>query len=429
MKKLLIGFTLFSAVVSAQNAVNLSNVTLWQDPQTRVVEVKYTLDGGAATNYCVTLSIETNGVPLPDSVFTTLSGDVSTAYNAKTFAPDPAPRTITWKPKVDWPGNVTTGARAVVTAWYPDDPPPSWGYYAVIDLSGGTNAITFPVRYVTGLPDMSGPSPACKTTELWLRKIPSGMFTMGSPIGELGRYANDARETQHQVIISKDFYMGVFEVTQKQWELVMGAISNNPSQYAGDTRPVDSVSYNLIRGSSQGANWPANNNVDATSFMGVLRAKTENLLAFDLPTEAQWEYACRAGTTTSLNSGRNVTLGNVGGVCTNLNQVGRYRYNSENTALGLTQHTVVGSYLPNAWGLYDMHGNVWEWCLDWFVVSLPAATDPVGANSGTQRAFRGGGHDCFATYERSAQRRYPALPTATGNNYGFRVCIQPAPLP
>ena len=142
----------------------------------------------------------------------------------------------------------------------------------------------------------------CRTTELWLRRIPRGTFTMGSPEDELGRNGD---EVQHQVTLTQDYYIGVFEMTQKQYELVTGS---NPSDFKGDTRPVECVSYYDLRGTSAegGAGWPAKGHaVDVNSFFGVLRAKTG--LVFDLPTEAQWEYACRAGTTTALNSGKNLT--------------------------------------------------------------------------------------------------------------------------
>ena len=153
--------------------------------------------------------------------------------------------------------------------------------------------------------------------------------------------------------------MGVFECTQKQWKLVMGS---NPSSLNGDSRPVECVSYEMIRGTGEqgGAGWPAYGHaVDSTSFMGKLQEKTG--LTFDLPTEAQWEYACRAGTTTALNSGKNLTSMESDA---NMDEVGRYSYNLNDGKGGYSEHTKVGSYLPNAWGLYDMHGNVQEWCLD-----------------------------------------------------------------
>ena len=290
--------------------------------------------------------------------------------------------------------------------------------YLVIDLSGGSSATSYPVRYSATAPELS--SDTCRTTELWLRRIPAGTFTMGSPEDELGRYSG---ETQHQVTLTQDYYIGVFEVTQKQYELVMGS---NPSTYKGDTRPVERVSYNTIRGSTKGAQWPSSSAVDATSFMGKIRSRTG--LTFDLPTEAQWEYACRAGTTTALNSGKNLTATKS---CPNVAEVGRYRYNQDD-GKGGSKHTKVGSYLPNAWGLYDMHGNVWEWCLDWYdSYSTTSASDPVGAGAGSDRVLRGGywGNN-NARFCRSAQRGTDSpsdanhTPSSVRDHIGFRaVCL------
>ena len=279
-----------------------------------------------------------------------------------------------------------------------------------------------------GGPNLSGD--ACRTTELWLRRIPKGTFTMGSPSDELGR---DAGEVQHQVTLTQAYYIGVFEVTQKQYELVMGS---NPSYYKGDTRPVEMVSYDNLRGTlaEGGAGWPAYGHaVDAESFFGRLRAKTG--LLFDLPTEAQWEYACRAGTTTALNSGKNLTATNE---CPNMAEVGRYGYNRSDGKGGYGEHTKVGCYLPNAWGLYDMHGNVWEWCLDWGGdYPASAVTDIVGAASGSYRVIRGGLWNSNywyygdAWYCRSASRysndpssRYSDSYLNYVNGFGFRlVCL------
>lgn len=252
--------------------------------------------------------------------------------------------------------------------------------YMVIDLSGGTSAEKYPVSYMTYDPPGGWPE-EYKTTKLVLRLVQPGTFVMGSPTGELGRFSN---ETQHEVTLTKPFYIGVFEVTQKQYELITG---KTPAQFMGDARPVDRVSYEMIRGSEKGSGWPANRYVDENSFMGILRSKTNK--AFDLPTEAQWEYACRAGTTTALNSGKNLTDE---WDDAELNKLGRYNYSQYDGKGGYeTEHTTVGSYLPNAWGLYDMHGNVYEWCLDWYAVfTNDAVTDPTGPATGTKRIIRGG---------------------------------------
>ena len=302
--------------------------------------------------------------------------------------------------------NVNYGFRVVLLPNVEPD-------YLVVNLN--TGAVT---PSTTG-PDLSDDT--CRTTELWLRRIPKGTFTMGSPVGEVGRYSD---ETQHQVTLTEDFYIGVFEITQKQYSLIYGS---NPSSYKGDTRPVEYVSYNTIRGtgSTAGAGWPAYGHaVDSGSFLGKLRAKTGK--TFDLPTETQWEYACRAGTTTALNTGKNLTSTDKDSA---MAEAGRYYYNQNDGKGGYSEHTKVGSYLPNAWGLYDMHGNVWEWCLDWWISDLgsSAVTDPKGSNSGSYRVIRGGSWNYFAQYCRSAYRynHSSCYPSSGISDIGFRVVLLP----
>ncbi len=287
--------------------------------------------------------------------------------------------------------------------------------YMIVDLSGGPEATNYPVSFAPSLPD---PIPIeYKTTNLVLRYCPPGTFPMGSPDDELGRGSS---EDLHLVTLTKPFYIGVFELTQRQWELVMGS---NPSYYKGDARPVEMVSYNHIRGTDDGAGWPAHNRVDPDTFMGRLRIRC-NLL-FDLPTEAQWEYACRAGTTTALSSGKNLTA--TTGTCPNLSEVGRYTSNRSDGKGGYSEHTTVGSYLPNAWGLYDMHGNVLEWCLDWWKEKLgvdPVA-DPNGPGPGSYRLRRGGSWRHDARLCRSAYRDYD-YPSYLYRDDGFRPAVFPA---
>ena len=250
--------------------------------------------------------------------------------------------------------------------------------YCVIDLSDGASAAKYPVSGLDEVPS-GGWTDEYKTAKLVLRRIEAGAFKM---------------QNKYDVTLTKPFYMGVFEVTQRQWELVMGTRPSsfcNNSYYA--SRPVERVSYDMIRGSSAGAGWPASNAVDATSFLGKLRMRTG--LDLDLPTEAQWEYACRAGTTTDYNNGTD-WIG-VPERDVNLDMLGRYCGNGFNpevpldASCGTSAGTAkVGSYTPNAWGIYDMHGNVWEWCLDWGW-SVGAVMDPKGADSGSYRVLRGGG--------------------------------------
>jgi formylglycine-generating enzyme required for sulfatase activity len=165
----------------------------------------------------------------------------------------------------------------------------------------------------------------------------------------------------------------------------------------------------MIRGNSDSYNWPNIKTVDANSFVGLLRSKTG--LSFDLPTEAQWEYACRAGTMSSYNNGGNTEA--------DLKTLGRYSGNRNDGRGGYSEHTTVGSYAPNAWGLYDMHGNVYEWSLDWNG-SLSNGTDPLGPVSGSYRVLRGGLWDGDASYCPSSRRN--SNPPSINNYFnGFRL--------
>lgn len=294
--------------------------------------------------------------------------------------------------------------------------------YLVVDLSAGPNATNYPISYLNAIPP-NGWTDEYKTTKLVLRRIPAGTFTMGAPVAELGR---ESYETQHQVTITKDYYLGVFEVTQKQWERVVG---NWPSLFNNTThresRPVERVSYYDIRENPANTDdmtvdWPNNIVVNTDSFIGKLRAKT-GLFTLDLPTESQWEYACRSGTASSLNSGMDLTSTNN---CPYMNIVGRYWYNGgEGSSSGddTSKATAkVGSYPANMWGLYDMHGNVWELCLDWFSVYPGTVTDPSGGISGSYRLQRGGSWGNIAGRCRSAARGANS-PDARNNNLGFRL--------
>ena len=309
-----------------------------------------------------------------------LSGDTGTAAGV---------HTVVWD--IGSQGVAINSANVVFTVMYSDE-----SVYLVVDLSTGANATSYPVSCLENAPS-GGWSDEYKTTKLVLRRIPAGTFKMQN-------IAN--------VTLTKPFYIGVFEVTRKQYELVMG---EDPSYFKGnDAHPVHNVSYYRIRGSSNGAKWPSSSAVDSSSFMGKLRARTG--LNFDLPTEAQWEYACRAGTTSSYNNG--------GSTDNDLSLLGRW--NSSGLRFGSNNHAVVGSYKPNNWGLYDMHGNVAEWCLDWYG-NISAATDPKGASSGADRVFRGGSFysksgDCTSGY-RDKKDPSNASGFSTYGDNGFRICL------
>ncbi len=228
--------------------------------------------------------------------------------------------------------------------------------YCVVDLSAGANASSYPVTYMDSEPSGGFNTTEYKTTKLVLKRVDKGSFTMG-----------DKRLTQnvpHKVTIKNAFYMGLYEVTQKQWWLVMGTfdgylggcIGCGASEGEGDAYPMYWVSWDMIRGKNLGSKYPASTEVDADSFMGKLRARTGE--AFDLPTEEQWEYTCRAGTKTYFSFGNDLSkAGDYMWYYKNSGYVGdRYGF-----AYAGSPHEV-GTKKPNPWGFYDMHGNVSEVC-------------------------------------------------------------------
>jgi len=299
--------------------------------------------------------------------------------------------------------------------------------YMVVDLASGSASANYQVTYLSSVPE-GGWTDTYKTTKLVLRKIPKGTFTMGYRATD---YPGATDSGLHQVTLTQDFYIGVFEVTQRQWELVMGnkpSYFNNATYYT--TRPVEQVSYYDIRESPANSddpavNWPSNSNVNSNSFMGKLRTKTA-MSTIDLPTEAQWEYACRAGTTTALNSGYNLTSPDSD---VSMDLVGRYRYNGgyingtstpASTCTTTNGTAKVGVSLPNAYGLYDMHGNAFEWCLDWFDLYNGVEIDPLGAGSGVAHVLRGGSWLEDAGTCRSAIRGIN-IPSDRYGSVGFRA--------
>ena len=298
--------------------------------------------------------------------------------------------------------------------------------YMVVDLSGGANASSYPVSYLTAVPS-GGWSDEYRTTKLVLRRVEAGSFMMGSPADEVGArgVGGDViwdQEDQHWVTLTRPFYIGVFEVTQQQWLLVMG---KNPSHgtnvWYHMKCPAESMVFWQIRGYQLGNQWPESSAVDSNSFMGRLRSRT-GLDTFDLPTEAQWEYACRAGTTTALNNGYNLT--NIY-QDDNMDKVGRYAKNGGGTSFNESTYAnaKVGSYLPNNWGLYDMHGNVAETCLDRYTDHLGTAPviDPKGPSTGGNFVQRGGDSHSYARNCRSASR-WPGIGVSSGNTgIGLRV--------
>ena len=251
--------------------------------------------------------------------------------------------------------------------------------YMVINLSSGSSSSSYPISYLDAVPD-GGWADIHKKSRLILRRCEAGTFKM---------------QGSKNVTLTKPFYIGIFEVTQKQYALVTGS---KPSRHTGDTLPVEQVSWSKIRSGS-------------SSFISKVRTGTG--LNFDLPTEAQWEYACRAGTTTTYYWGKSMN--------------GNYCWYADNA--NWVTHPV-GTKKPNAWGLYDMSGSVMEWCRDYHgSLSSLSSTDPVqttdqGTSAYTQhqRVYRGGTVYLNADKCTSSCRDYNAQ-TADGDLYGFRLCL------
>ncbi len=221
-----------------------------------------------------------------------------------------------------------------------------------------------------------------KKAGIKLRLIPPGTFIMGSPSNEDKR---DSDEIQRRVILNEAFYCGKFEITQGQWKFVMGS---NPSRFtgAGDNAPVEQVSWD-----------------DCQEFLNKL-CDLEGVSrgTYRLLTEAQWEYACRAGTNTKFYFGdKDSNLHKYGNYC-DRSCTEEYLWKDEKHDDGADETASVGSFKPNAWGLYDMHGNVWEWCSDWYYSG--SKTDSAGVLSGIDRVDRGGSWNFIASYCRSAYR-------------------------
>ncbi|GBU28667.1 serine/threonine-protein kinase [Treponema sp. R8-4-B8] len=244
--------------------------------------------------------------------------------------------------------------------------------------------------------------------------INGGTFTMGSPASEQGRINEES--PQHTVTVSS-FYMAKYPVTQGEYERIMG---KNPSYFKGANLPVeqvdwfDAVEYCNKKSQHDGLN-PAYLIEKTKDKLTVKLDRNAN--GYRLPTEAQWEYACRAGTVTPFSTGRSINTNQA-------NFTGANPYDSNVQGEDRQRTTAVGSFAPNPWGLYDMHGNVFEWCWDWYgVYKSDVQEDPDGAASGTKRVYRGGSWMSNLPHLRSAYR-YSAPPDGGGDSsIGFRLAL------
>ena len=449
----------FAAAAGTALAVmpEVSNVTMTQAAN-RLVTITYQITDAPAV---VTLDIQTNAntsAAANDPGWTTIGGtaicnaqgDVwrkvgNDIAQGQTFS-----GTITWQPDQTWTGTdgngfkiAANGARARVTAWPLDNTPD----YMVVDISAAAQPDT--QKYYPAADFVPGgvlSNTNYRTGMILMRKIMAKNVTwmMGSTTLETKR--NATHEATHQVTLTNNYYIGVFPVTQAQWDLIQPSRTapswfNNVADRA--MRPVESVSYNEIRNAANSTtantahDWPADPN--PSSFLGKLRTKTG--LDFDLPSEAQWEFAARAGNgDTKWGDGSGILNADNDA---NLNLLGRYSYNGGKArsgssyvdpaqSCGATNGTaIVGSYAPNAWGLYDTAGNVWELCLDWYAdditahggkVNIDPATpaNTLSGASGASRVFRGGAWYSAAGNCRPAYRG-SSTPSTRADSISFRI--------
>lgn len=459
MKKLIIAVALLQSLVAFAVPTVKRVVVRQMWPWSTNIRIEYTLEGAEAP-VDIQLAFKDGETPLSNAAgYGALDGDVLYVGNGV--------HVITLDPIAAFgKGSAAIADFKVCVTPVATELPDNKVLYKIIDLDGATKGKITDVTRVDLLmgkwgaieTDYSKIGPefsttltdvliwtgvtqdeVYKTTKLVVRRIPAGTFMMGSPEGESERNvspiagATKAGETQHQVTLRKDYWMGVFPVTQKQYKLITGSDSVPTSQHGdissgnADLNPVYDLKYYDVRGSDKGSKWPSSHEVDESSVLGQLR----NLIDkddIDLPTEAQWERACRGG-----NEGANILFSGkplyVDGQVqsANRNEAVWCYYNSKKEG-GAASETVtqeVGIKVPNAFGLYDMVGNVCEWVLDRAAdFTADPETDPVGAASGNP-IVRGGDVtvNCGLTGAMRSAFRFARNPSAlyAGVIPGFRV--------
>jgi formylglycine-generating enzyme required for sulfatase activity len=360
-----------------------------------------TISGGGGSGAAASASVA-------DGVVTVIT--VSNAGVGYTSVPavvisDPLPPEAPVIAEVRLQSAVTIKGEVGTTNWilYADALTP-WGWTVLTNVVVSTSPYVFVDREASPLrrfyqvaAGATPPTVPTSTPDLTrYAYIPPGTFTMGSPASEQDRSSDEGPQTV--VTLTRGFWMGKYEVTQGEYVAMMGS---NPSSFTGNlNRPVEQVTW-----------------YEATNYCARLTAQERSAgrlpagWAYRLPTEAEWEYAARAGTTTRFSYGDDPGYA----------QLGTFAWHVANS--GNTTHPV-GQKQPNPWGLNDMYGNVWEWCWDWYGGSLPggSVTDPTGSGSGSDRVLRGGSWFHGGQYCRAA-RRDGGRPDSRFNDRGFRVVL------
>ena len=410
----------------------VTEVSMQQGPGNRIVTIKYKLDSYPAV---VTLDVMTNGtVSIGGAAVCNAQGAVWRKVTSAD-ADGSGWCTITWDPTQSWKDGNGNGFRAQdvkaeVTAWPLDNTPD----YMAVDLTATGGADTQNYYPAADFVPSGVTNDIYKTSMLLMRKIMAKdvRWTMGSTRMETTSYAY--REACHQVELTGNYYIGVYEITQSQWVQIYGSFpSDVPFFTTGSSmRPAEKVSHNHVRDNGNSAYyWP--NSPYSSSFLYKLRNKT-GITDFDLPSEAQWEFAARAGNGDTKWGNGSAMSGVDADSDDNLNLYGRYQNSPDITVASgsATASTlpadggtaIVGSYAPNDWGLYDMAGNVYELCLDWYSDNNTALNGEVNttmdSSFSNKRVKRGGSWKNPAKQCRSAHRE-PGTASWQGEDTGFRV--------
>ena len=422
MKKLIVIASAFVAV-AAEAAISITGVTARQRwPWNSLVDVDFTISGAAVGEaFAIDINAEYAGGDKKLAAYT---------YTTEPIVAGSATHRITWNMGADYPNFRADDLRVSVSATPFSSTTP---VYMVIDLSGGKDATTYPVRYTTTPPAhvQGAANEPCQTSEMWFRRIKAGSFNFNSTASSPNGY--------FKVNLTKDFYLGIFECTQQQWANITG---DWPSKFSREeyraSRPADEVrSSSTLCGVQSPSYTDYITSPSASSFIGKMRRRT-GLSTFCLPTEAQWEYASRCGYDGKRNPAYTIDDSHV-------------RYNKSTSGIDYATADVsvgtayVGSYDPNPWGLYDIFGNVWEMTLD-ASVSLSAlqeyyaslmdpvpnpisataviVDDPCGKTTGTyKRSIRGGGYSSPSTSLNHINRTdHDGLTGGKGYN-GARFCV------
>jgi len=386
------------AVQAAAPSIPSGSVTMAQAESSRQVVITYDLQDAPAI---ITVDILTNGVTIGAANLKYFAGDVHRVVQPGTA------RRMTWRPDKAWPGHEITdrSVTAKVTAWALNAPPD----IMVVDLVVPDQLDFY--ADAESLPRAGGVQNILyKTDKMVFRKCPAANVTwrMGSPKTEPGYSGN---RTVHLVTLTNDFYMGVYALTQRQYERITGKTSHAEakSMENHDIRPMQNISWNELRmtDSTSGSadyDWPVKGHaVNPVSLLGRLRTHGGGRIQFDLPLEAQWEFACRAGIGTGLYTGKEISSTDT---CPETDEIACYKNNNDGGP------APVGSFLPNAWGFYDMCGNVMEWTLDYYYSDIIGVDPELGVKyndageiivTGT-RSWRGGWYKDNASACMSASR-------------------------